>query len=64
MHDVVASKKMRDGVEILWNENGAVRHELYTFQELIDQQINMLDILDRPVAYRVDTKLHRLVPKK
>ncbi len=63
MPDIIASKKMPEGVQVLWNEGGAVKSESFNYQDLIDQRVNVLDLLDRPVAYKVDPKAHRISPK-
>jgi hypothetical protein len=64
MNDIKASKKMGNGVLISYEENGMNKFESYNFQELIDMKINSLDLLDRPMSYRVDPAAHRIVSKK
>jgi hypothetical protein len=64
MHDIKASKKMGDGIIISWEENDRNQYETYRFEELIDMKINALDLLDRPMSYRVDNAAHRIVSKK
>ena len=64
MHDIKASKKMGDGILVSWDENGMNRYESYNFQELIDMKINALDLLDRPMSYRIDNAAHTIVSKK
>ena len=64
MYDVKASKKMGDGILISYEENGTNKFETYTFGELVDMKINSLDLLDRPMKYRVDPKAHKIVSKK
>jgi hypothetical protein len=64
MYDIKASKKVGEGILISFEENGTNRYESFTFQELIDLKINTLDLLDRPMRYRVDTTTHKIVQNK
>jgi len=64
MYDIKASKKMGDSILISYEENGTNKYESYNFQELLDMRINSLDLLDRPMSYRVDPKAHKIVSKK
>jgi len=64
MYDIKASKKMGNGVLISYEENGMNKFESYNFQEFIDMKINLLDLLDRPMSYRVDPAAHMIVSKK
>lgn len=63
MYDIVASKKVQEGIVVMWNDGGAIKYDTINFQDLIDMKVNVLDLLDRPVAYRIDTKAHKVVPK-
>jgi len=64
MYDIKASKKMGDDILISYEENGTNKFESYNFQDLLDMKINALDLLDRPMKYRVDTANHRIIPNK
>ena len=64
MHDIKASKKMGEGIIISYEENGTNKYESYNFQDLIDLKINALDLLDRPMSYRVDPAAHKIVSNK
>jgi hypothetical protein len=64
MYDIKASKKMGEGILISWEENNMNKYESYNFQELVDMKINALDLLDRPMSYRVDNVAHKIVSKK
>ncbi|MCK9579506.1 MAG: hypothetical protein M0Q92_03525 [Methanoregula sp.] len=63
MYDVVGSKKVGNGVVVMWDENKELKYDSFNFQELIDLKINVLDLLDRPVSYAVDPVAHRIMPK-
>lgn len=64
MHDIVATRKMENGVACYFGESGSEELESFTYQELIDQKINALDLLKDPKNYAVDTDTHRVVMKK
>jgi len=64
MYDIKASKKMGEGILISWEENNTNKFESYNFQELVNMKINALDLLDRPMSYRVDNAAHKIVSKK
>ena len=64
MYDIKASKKIGEGILISYEENDSNKFESYNFQELVDMKINALDLLDRPMSYRVDPAAHKIVSKK
>ncbi|NMB78227.1 MAG: hypothetical protein GYA23_03950 [Methanomicrobiales archaeon] len=60
MFDVVGTKKVEEGIVVMWNDSGAVKYETYNFQDLIDMNVNSLNLIDRPTAYQVDPKTHKI----
>jgi len=64
MHEIKGSKKMENGIVVSWEENGKNQYESYNYQELVDMKINALDLLDRPMSYRVDNAAHKIVVRK
>ncbi len=63
MYDIKASKKMGDGILISFEENGTNKFETYTFGELVDMKINAINLLERPMSYRVDPAAHKIVSR-
>jgi len=63
MENIVGTKKMAEGILVIWGEGSGVRSDTFTFQELIDMKVNTLDLLERPAAYQVDPAAHAVVPK-
>jgi len=63
MQNIVGTKKMQEGILVMWNEGSGVSSDTFSYQELIDMKVNTLDLLDRPAAYQVDPKSHAVVPK-
>ncbi|MDD1685889.1 hypothetical protein [Methanoregula sp.] len=64
MYDIKASKKMGDGILLSYDENGKTLFESFSFQELIDMKINVLDLIDRPMKYKIDRNAHLIVSQK
>ena len=64
MHDIVSSKKMKNGIVVFWNEQGEKKYESFNYSELIDMKINALDLLERPKSYKVDTAAHTIIAAK
>ena len=64
MHDIKASKKMENGIVVSFEENGKNQFESFNYQELLDMKINALDLLDRPMSYKVDMAARVIVSKK
>jgi hypothetical protein len=64
MHDIKASKKMENGIVVSFEVDGRNRFESFNYQELLDLKINALDLLDRPMSYRIDAGARKIVSKK
>ena len=64
MHDIKASKKMGNDIMVSFDENGTTRFEAFNFQDLLDMKVNALDLLDRPMSYKIDRAAHKIVSKK
>jgi hypothetical protein len=64
MKDIVASKKMENGITVFWEEGPETKYDSFNYSELIDMKINALDLLDDPTAYGVDVEDHRIISKK
>jgi hypothetical protein len=64
MKDIVATRRMENGIAVYYDEGGEKKLESFNFQELIDLQINALDLLNDHRNYAVDPKAHTLKMKK
>ncbi|HII98762.1 MAG TPA: hypothetical protein HA272_05805 [Methanoregula sp.] len=64
MHDIKASRKMENGIVVSFEVNGKNEFESFNYQELIDMKVNALDLLDRPMSYRIDREGHKVVSTK
>jgi hypothetical protein len=64
MKDIVATRKMENGIACYYGEPGSEKMESYTYSELIDMKINALDLLDDPKNYGIDEKTRQVIMKK
>ena len=64
MKDIIATRKMENGVACYYGQKGEEEFESFTYRELIDMEINALDLLKYPKSYAVDPDNHRLAVKK
>lgn len=60
MQQVTSSKKDRNGIQVSSSYGGKEVMDFFTYEELVDQKINALDLLDNPGIYRVDTLRHTI----
>jgi hypothetical protein len=64
MHEIKASKKMGNDIMVSFEVDGKTQFEAFNYQDLIDMKVNVLDLLDRPMSYRVDREAHKIVSMK
>jgi len=64
MKDIVATRKMENGIACYYGQRGREEMESYTYSELIDMKINALDLLEDPKNYGIDEKTRTLIMKK
>lgn len=64
MKDIVATRKMENGIACYYGQDGREKFESFTYEELIESSINALDLLNDPKNYAVDTEKHQLIMKK
>jgi hypothetical protein len=64
MKDIVATRKMENGIACYYGMSGQEELESYTYSELIDMKINALDLLQDPTNYGIDEKTRTIIMKK
>ncbi|MDD1712687.1 MAG: hypothetical protein LUQ69_05935 [Methanoregulaceae archaeon] len=64
MKDIIATRRMENGVALYYEEGNEKKFESFTYNELIDMKINVLDLLNDPKNYAIDLKTHRVLMKK
>ena len=60
MQQIVNSKKYQNGIQVSWSNEGNESGEFFTYEDLITQNINALDLLVHPNIYRIDPDRHRI----
>jgi uncharacterized protein YndB with AHSA1/START domain len=60
MQQISGSKKYADGIQVFWSDAGKKANEFFSYDDLVDQKINALDVLNNPRLYRVNTAGHKI----
>ncbi|HTY14850.1 MAG TPA: hypothetical protein VMC42_04015 [Methanoregulaceae archaeon] len=63
MYDVTSAKKMENGVIVYYDSKETREYESFSYEELIDQKINALDMIQNPGMYSIDSGAHKLYMK-
>jgi len=60
MQQIAGSKKYQSGILVVWSDAGDDNGEFFTYEDLVTQNINMLDLLVHPGIYHIDPNRHRI----
>jgi uncharacterized protein YndB with AHSA1/START domain len=60
MQRIASSKKFQNGVQVFWTDAGNDRNDLFSYEDLVDQKINALDLLNNPRLYAVNVAGHKI----
>lgn len=60
MRQITGSKKFPHGIQVFWTGEGTDGSDLFTYEELIDQKVNALDLLENPRIYQIDPVSHAI----
>jgi|GEM_PF-611778 len=60
MEQITGSKKYQNGVRVFWIGDGDEKKEFFSYDELVDQKINALDLLNNPLLYLVNPAGHAI----
>ncbi len=60
MQQVASSRKYQDGIQVFWSSAGDPNGDFYSYEDLINQKINVFDLLIHPAIYRIDPDQHRI----
>ncbi|MDG6256240.1 MAG: hypothetical protein QCH35_01435 [Methanomicrobiaceae archaeon] len=63
MQEIINVGKKVHGVEVQYEQSSQILAEHFSYGELIDLRINVLDLLDHPERYVLDIHNHRVVEK-
>lgn len=60
MKDIVSSIREDYGIDLFYREGEVEKNEFFSYSELIDMKINVLDLLEHPRYYKVDEKRRKI----
>lgn len=60
MKEILFSVREDYGVDLFYKEGKGEKNEFFTFSELVDMKINVLDLLEHPRYYKVDEKRRKV----
>lgn len=60
MQQITSSKKYQNGIQVFWADAGKDLHDFFSYEDLVDQKINALDLLNNPRIYRVNVVAHKI----
>jgi len=60
MEQITRSKKYQNGVQVFWTETGEERRDFFSYDELVEQKINALDLLNNPRLYLANPAAHAI----
>jgi uncharacterized protein YndB with AHSA1/START domain len=60
MQHITGTKKYPNGVRVFWTDAGTDRNDFFSYEDLVDQKINALDLLNNPRIYAVNVAAHKI----
>ena len=60
MQQIRSSKKYQNGIQVFWSESGNEVNDFFSYEDLVDQKINALDLLNNPRIYRMNAPGHKI----
>jgi hypothetical protein len=60
MQQITSSKKYQNGIQVFWTEAGNEANGFFSYEELVDQKINALDLLNNPRIYIMNVAGHQI----
>ena len=60
MYRILSTKRLGDGVNVVWEKEGKEMISNFSFAELIDLRVNALDVLNTPGNYGIDEKTGKI----
>ncbi|MDD1693239.1 MAG: SRPBCC domain-containing protein [Methanoregula sp.] len=60
MQKITGSKKYQNGVQVFWTDAGEDLNDFFSYEDLVEQKINALDVLNNPRLYMMNAAGHRI----
>jgi uncharacterized protein YndB with AHSA1/START domain len=60
MEQITSSKKYQNGIQVFWTDAGKKMNGFFSYEDLVDQRINALDLLNNPRLYLMNGPGHQI----
>ena len=60
MQQITNSKKYQNGIQVFWPDEGNEVNDFFSYEDLVDQKINALDLLNNPRLYLMNAASHKI----
>ncbi len=60
MQQITNSKKYQNGIQVFWTDAGNEGNDFFSYEDLVEQKINALDLLNNPRLYLMNTAAHKI----
>ncbi|MGB9177125.1 MAG: SRPBCC domain-containing protein [Methanoregula sp.] len=60
MQQITNSKKYQNGIQVFWSDEGKDKNDFFSYEDLVDQKINALDLLNNPRLYLMNASAHKI----
>ena len=60
MQQITNSKKYQNGIQVFWPDEGNEVNDFFSYEDLVDQKINALDLLNNPRLYLMNATSHKI----
>lgn len=60
MNQLTTSKKYQNGIRVFWTEGTRDFNDFFSYEDLVEQKVNALDLLNKPRLYRINAAGHQI----
>jgi len=60
MKEITSTVREDYGIDVFWNDGNDQKHDFFSYSELVDMKINVLDLLEHPGFYQVDGRRRKV----
>ena len=60
MEQITSSKKYQNGIQVFWTREGTTVNDFFSYDDLVEQRINALDLLNNPRLYLMNAAGHQI----
>lgn len=48
MQQITGTRKYQNGIQVIWTDAGKENNDFFSYEDLVDQKVNVLDLLNNP----------------